>query len=809
MTEEEIRQALDEISKEENGHKALEILNIISYFAPEQNIHAGMLLSSIVNEEELEAAIRLLKRYSVIGLGQERTTLIANRLVQKVIRKNLQEQKKDEAVLRKAVGIFVEELENIHSSNAEHAMSVWSCASKYQELIKESNGMPNLIVNALKACMNKYEEATTFGLKELDLLKRTIGEDHFATLNLQHSIGALLGIQGKYKESLEILLPLYEKDNELSGKKEVLDTLVLIARQLCDLSRYDEALTLYRDLLGGRQVSEATDRTILTAWHDYAVLSSDLGKDYEALELLGPVLIRSSEILGVDNDDTLVVKNSIAHIFMKQTKYREALKLFEEVFDKRMVGLGENHMDTMRAKNCIALVFLSTGKYKEALKIYEELARKFEQVLGKEHPDTLATRANLGSTLEGMGEYEKAIEVYKDVCKKQIETLGQEHNETLRVKRNIAQLLLKQGKYDEALRTFEQVLHGYNEVFGPEHPDTVAIENLLKSFSYLSSITHSVSKEGDLAKLRSLIDNGANINKRDTDENTPLHYAAQSGHINIIKLLLESGAIYNSKNKDSKVPLQLTEDSKIRNLLESVTNLFTAVKVGNYLKVAGIIEKEKSIINAKEDGGSSSLHWAVHNGHGSIVRLLLENGADAFQVTNKGNTPLHIAASKNNKKMVEILLKYVPQGKLKNLVDAKTTGGNTALHVTVKNGSLDVLKTLLKNGATYCFTNEEGKIPRDVSKDRNISNLLELTDELFKHAVNGNIAGIDKLRSVKSDELIALTNTRNSQGSTLLQVAITNEHKSFANELLGMLRKPTDQTLQDVSVESQFKGLKL
>lgn len=806
MTEEEIKQALDAISKKENGNKTLEILNIISYFAPE-NIHTGMFLSSLGNEEELGAAIKLLKQYLIVDSGQEETTLNVNRLVQKVVRTNLEKQKKAEEILKKALGLLFKN--SINSSNLDHTISVWSYVSRYRELIKESSGLPSHIVNELRKCV-KYEEANIFGWKALDLLKRTIGESHPATLTLQHNVGTLLGVEGKYKEALEILLPLYEKDVELSGQKEVLDTLIVVARQLCELSRYDEALPIYQSLFGSRQVSETRDRTVLTAWHDYALLLSDLGKYCEPLEILREILKKRSEILGVENDDTLSVKSSIAHIFIKQSKYCEALEVFQEVFDKRMAVLGENHIDTLRTRNDIALVLLNQGKYDEALEIYEVVAKKFEQVLGKEHPDTLATQANLASTFNLKGEYQKALEVYKDVCKKQNETLGQEHNETLRVKHNIASILFKQEKYDEALRTFKEVFQGFNKVFGPEHPDTAAIKNIIGFLSIMSlDTTHSIAREGNLNKMRSLVQNRADINKKDVNENTPLHYAVQYGHISVIRLLLESGAIYNTKNKESKIPLQLTENSTIKNLLNSVAKLFIDVRAGNHKQVAELIIKEKTIINAKEDGGSSFLHWAAHNGHSSIVKLLLESGADATQVTNKGNTPLHVAASKGYKEIVEILLQHVSRDKLKDFIDAKTTvGGTTPLHITAKNGSLDVVKSLLKHGVTYCIKNKEGKTPLDLSKDQNISNLLKLTEELFEDAKNGNVEVIGKLRSVKPDELIAVTKTRNNQGNTLLQVAITNQHKNIASELLEMLKKP-DQTLQDINIESGVKSLKL
>lgn len=194
ITEEEIKQVLDAIGKEKNGDKALEILNTISYLAPE-NIHTKMLLGLADNEEELRAAIELLKQYSIVHLSQEETVLNINKLVQEIIRINLKKQKREEEILKGALGLLFD------SSNLDHAISVWDYASEYRELVKESSGLPSHIVNWLTKHI-RYEEANIFGWKALDLLKRTIGNSHPETLTLQHNIGTLLGVEGKYKEAL-------------------------------------------------------------------------------------------------------------------------------------------------------------------------------------------------------------------------------------------------------------------------------------------------------------------------------------------------------------------------------------------------------------------------------------------------------------------------------------------------------------------------------------------------------------------------------------------------------------------------------
>uniref|UniRef100_T1HJB0 ANK_REP_REGION domain-containing protein n=1 Tax=Rhodnius prolixus TaxID=13249 RepID=T1HJB0_RHOPR len=134
--------------------------------------------------------------------------------------------------------------------------------------------------------------------------------------------------------------------------------------------------------------------------------------------------------------------------------------------------------------------------------------------------------------------------------------------------------------------------------------------------------------------------------------------------------------------------------------------------------------------NDRDIDGRTPLHYAVSNGQMDIVNILLENGADVAQVTNKGNTPLHTATSKCFKEIVEVLLQQISRDKLNGFVNAKiTSSGTTSLHVAAKAGSLEIVKSLLKHGATYNIENKEGKMPIDLSKDKNINNLLELVEE--------------------------------------------------------------------------------
>lgn len=54
------------------------------------------------------------------------------------------------------------------------------------------------------------------------------------------------------------------------------------------------------------------------------------------------------------------------------------------------------------------------------------------------------------------------------------------------------------------------------------------------------------ARSGDLAKLRALIDSGADVSYFDGEGLTPLMHAAKHGHAAVVKSLLDAGAPWNA-----------------------------------------------------------------------------------------------------------------------------------------------------------------------------------------------------------------------------------------------------------------------
>jgi len=72
---------------------------------------------------------------------------------------------------------------------------------------------------------------------------------------------------------------------------------------------------------------------------------------------------------------------------------------------------------------------------------------------------------------------------------------------------------------------------------------------------------HDAAMNGDIVKVRQLIEKGADVNAKDQFQETPLHDAASRGNTDVAKLLIEKGADVNAKDNYGKTALDMAEAS--------------------------------------------------------------------------------------------------------------------------------------------------------------------------------------------------------------------------------------------------------
>src|SRR4026208_2572967 len=130
-----------------------------------------------------------------------------------------------------------------------------------------------------------------------------------------------------------------------------------------------------------------------------------------------------------------------------------------------------------------------------------------------------------------------------------------------------------------------------------------------------SSFIEAVHR-GDAARVRSLLADRPDLNARDADGNTALHWAALNGDARLVKELLERGAPPSITNHGGATPLLYA--------------------VGNVASVVALLEAGAgdTVNRASKFGTTPLVAAARYPVSSNVVRLLLEQGADAQSRTN-------------------------------------------------------------------------------------------------------------------------------------------------------------------------------
>ena len=116
-------------------------------------------------------------------------------------------------------------------------------------------------------------------------------------------------------------------------------------------------------------------------------------------------------------------------------------------------------------------------------------------------------------------------------------------------------------------------------------------------------------KEESLSIVKSLVEQGADVNVKDYRNKTALHYAVEAKSLEIIKYLVEHGADVNCKTK------------------RGATALHFAVGTGSLKMVKYLVENGAKVTTKPSRGATTVLYWACKEGNESIVDYLLQHGA--------------------------------------------------------------------------------------------------------------------------------------------------------------------------------------
>jgi ankyrin repeat protein len=243
--------------------------------------------------------------------------------------------------------------------------------------------------------------------------------------------------------------------------------------------------------------------------------------------------------------------------------------------------------------------------------------------------------------------------------------------------------------------------------------------------------------QGNTETIEVLLDAGADMNAKANDGWTALMYAVRQGYIEIMKVLLDAGAAVNAKANDGW------------------TALIYAARQG-HIETMKVLLDAGADVNVVDNNGWTALMYAARQGRIETMKVLLDAGADVNVVDNNGRTALVRAAVSGNAEVVNVLLEAGVG------VNAKADDGWTALMYAARQGHIETMNSLLDAGADVNVKAEGG------------------WTALMNAAMSGNTEVVKILLEAGAD-----VNAVTDNGLTALMLAKKRGHR----EIVQLIRK--------------------
>ncbi len=219
------------------------------------------------------------------------------------------------------------------------------------------------------------------------------------------------------------------------------------------------------------------------------------------------------------------------------------------------------------------------------------------------------------------------------------------------------------------------------------------------------------SSNGNIQAVKTLIDQGADVNMIVSGDGTALFMAIRHTHFKIAQLLLEHGADPNLGSRSDGYPLLI------------------AVASGDLELVRLLVEKGAEV-DKDFLGDGNAIIIASKRGNLEMVKVLIALGADINRGVKGDGNPLIMAAKRGHIHVVKHLVEVGAD------VNYEITGDETPLIGACEQGHITVVKYLIDKGADV---NKSSTDPRSVNKPkvRTPLNMARLNghDEVVKYLI--------------------------------------------------------------------------
>jgi tetratricopeptide (TPR) repeat protein len=517
---------------------ALELLQVCAFFSPEpisRSLFTGVrgapvpdaLAEAFGDPIKLNQAIREINRYSLAKIDHSRNTIQLHRLVQAVLRDQLDRSHWDN--MRHSVHlmlvngdpgdpessanwqVYADLLPHAINSRAVDCQDSWvrklvtnlvqyltsagdyhgalSLADSAWEAWTKSlgeNHVDTLVMgrhrgNALRR-VGRVAEAGQFNNRVYELMQKNVGEDHEATIAMADVLQIVPRAEGRLYDERDASSQILERARRVLGDDDpaTLRYANNYASRLRLTGQYFEARDLDQETLRRRTAMLGnTHAATLNTRSGLAMDIRECGHYIEACEMQEETSAMSTEILGRDHPNTIGGDRCLAVARRKAGLHDRAMELTEDVYNRYRLRHGEGHIDTVTGMMDMATELRHMGELQKSLEFGLRSVRDFEKVYYDQHPFVMIATTNLAVTRRLVGDVEEACRLNQHAVAGFLTRLDEDHPYVLVARANLASDLAELGRLEQARQLDEDTLERSTRTLGPEHPTTLAIAHNL------------------------------------------------------------------------------------------------------------------------------------------------------------------------------------------------------------------------------------------------------------------------------------------------------------------------------------------
>lgn len=397
------------------------------------------------------------------------------------------------------------------------------------------------------------------------------------------------------------------------------------------------------------------------AWTSYA-----LGETSKAEKELGEALITARDRLGPSDLTTLASLHSLANLCRQRRDFKRAEEYYEQavgiynaVLPKLHPACG--HLHYHRAQN-----FLGAKDVVHALEELKLALTIWEHNRGTHALELAEVQFFKGKLHFDQNEDQLAIELLSKSLDIQYAELGLKSPQVHTTMSYLTRAQVRQGKLKETEPHLATLLVEMEKDLVPNYPG-LAEANVDMG---LLRLQEGRPQDAEPCFLRAL--------------QLLQHYVGPQERL-LRKVLEGYRGVY--------------QDDEVQGGVIHLTSLF----LGKREKIREALEKQPSLLNARDLTGWGPLQWATFIGRDDIVRWLLERGADAGYDSSHAMGPLHVACAWEQTDCLFLLLEKSFD------VNASGPGGWTPLFWCTLNGQQRLVEVLLKRGCDVTRRDDQNR----------------------------------------------------------------------------------------------------